>query len=464
MSGHSSVAAVSSLRSRVLGASAWVILGSIGGNVLRLASNLIVTRLLVPEMFGLMAIVMTVGIIMTMLSDLGLTQGVVRGVRGDDEIYLDTVWSVQVVRGVLLWVCAIFIAAGLWFANRAGAFAVDSAYAVPVLPALIVAGSFASVIHGFASTRIASAYRHFQLRSIVQLDFLSQVTGLVVMVGAAAITRSVWSLVAGGLINALAYCLLSHTWLKGRRNQFRWERAALLDVLTFGKWLLLSSAVTVFSMTGDRLILAAILDASTLGYYSIAISLVGAITAVFLSLFNKVGLPALSEVARKDIGKFPSLYRQIIIKSDPIIVTCAGLLYALADLIVHILYDARYQPAGNMLGILSFSILLSRYWLAEQAYLALSISYYQVYLNFIRLISICVIVPVAYYEFGLFGALVAISLKDLPALPLVFYYNARHGLNFFKLDLLILFTCWPLGYFLGRMFETLVSFRFDRLI
>src|SRR5688572_4183028 len=46
-----------SLRSRTIRGSAWTMGGYGAGQVLRFASNLILTRLLAPEMFGLMALV-----------------------------------------------------------------------------------------------------------------------------------------------------------------------------------------------------------------------------------------------------------------------------------------------------------------------------------------------------------------------------------------------------------------------
>ena len=56
----------------MIGATQWVVLASGLGHVLRLVSNLVLTRLLVPEMFGLMSIATTVGVIVRMLSDVGL--------------------------------------------------------------------------------------------------------------------------------------------------------------------------------------------------------------------------------------------------------------------------------------------------------------------------------------------------------------------------------------------------------
>src|SRR5213593_469813 len=97
------------LRSRLVGATLWIILGTVSQHLLRLVSNLIVTRLLAPDMFGVMAVATTVPVIMALLSDIGLTPNIVRSPWGDDPVFLDTAWTVSIVRGLLMWTGAVCV-------------------------------------------------------------------------------------------------------------------------------------------------------------------------------------------------------------------------------------------------------------------------------------------------------------------------------------------------------------------
>src|SRR5947209_12532904 len=99
------------LRRRVLNAGTWVFAGYVLSQVIRFGSNLLLTRLLVPEMFGVMAIAMVVIIGLAMFSDLGLGQSVVRSVRGSEPLFLNTAWVVQILRGMLLWLIALVVSA-----------------------------------------------------------------------------------------------------------------------------------------------------------------------------------------------------------------------------------------------------------------------------------------------------------------------------------------------------------------
>ena len=60
--------------------------------MLRFGSNLLLTRLLVPKMFGVMAVAMLVIIGLAMFSDLGLKPSVVHSRRGNEPVFLNTAW------------------------------------------------------------------------------------------------------------------------------------------------------------------------------------------------------------------------------------------------------------------------------------------------------------------------------------------------------------------------------------
>ena len=143
----------------MLRAGGWIVAGYGLSQVLRLGSNLIMTRLLVPEMFGVMAIATMVTVMLTLLSDIGLRQNIVQSRRGDDPAFLDTAWVVQIFRGLMLWLVALGIGAGLYFAGRHGMLPANSVYAAPILPLVIAVSAFASVLMGFQSTAIATAHR-----------------------------------------------------------------------------------------------------------------------------------------------------------------------------------------------------------------------------------------------------------------------------------------------------------------
>ena len=78
--------------------SIWSMFGFGTSHALRLGGNLVMTRLLFPEAFGIMALVEMVMHGVQMFSDLGLVTGVIRHPRGDELSFLNTAWTLQVIR------------------------------------------------------------------------------------------------------------------------------------------------------------------------------------------------------------------------------------------------------------------------------------------------------------------------------------------------------------------------------
>lgn len=436
------------LRARVLLAGGWSFAGYAVSMAIRLLSSLLMTRLLVPEMFGVMAIATMVMVMLSMFSDLALQQQIIQSPRGNDSAFLDTVWVVQIVRGIVLWLVALSLCGTLHIANRDGHIPASSVYASAVLPLVIAVNSFSAVILGFQSTRLATAHRNFDQRRIVQIELVSQLICLGIMVSLGLAFRSIWVLVAGGLLASLASTVLGHVWLRGHRNSFQLDKSALRDLFNFGKWAFVSSIFTVLALNGDRLLLGWFVSAEVLGFYAIATLLLGAVEGVVSKVFGAIALPALSEVVRDNPSKLRDTYYRIRVPSDIIFLFLGGLMFATAQSIVDGLYDPRYSPAGRILQVLALALVSARYTTAAQVYIAIGRPHYMAVTQIVRCLSLFALVPWLYYYFGIDSALWGIALHGLAMAPLIHYFNARLGLNDTWRELWVLIAL-PVGYLGG---------------
>ena len=94
--------ALHGLKKSALTASFWTILEYGSGMALRVVSSLVLTRLLIPAYFGEMTLLMTLITGLTLLSDIGVSQSVIQAPRGDDPDFLNTAWTIQLIRGIVL--------------------------------------------------------------------------------------------------------------------------------------------------------------------------------------------------------------------------------------------------------------------------------------------------------------------------------------------------------------------------
>ncbi|MHC8380279.1 oligosaccharide flippase family protein [Pseudomonas sp. LB3P14] len=445
------------LRKRAISAGAWNLGALVTSQAFRLGGNLIMARLLMPEMFGIMMIAITVSLVLHMLSDVGLRQNIIQSPRGDDPVFLNTIWTVQIVRGFILFASTLLLAALAWYAQTRNLWSTNSTYAAPELPLVLAVTGFSAIIVGFQSTKIDLAVRAFQQKKVVLTEFASQVVGLLVMLGIGYFTRSIWSLVIAGLVQSMVNTLLGHFWFEGPSNRLQWERSALDELVGFGRWILLSSAVGVLAMYGDRVWFGGSMTAGELGVYSIAVLILGAVQLALQKIVGAVALPAFSEATRtKDTVRLHALYYRLKLMLDLACLFLCGLFWTGSPLLISILYDERYAQAGNMMAILSLSFFTMRYMLANQVWIALGHTKYQAMDNIIRVVSLWVLLPLLLAIGGVKYAIWGAALYTFPTLILVFYVNCRLGLFSLKRELVVL-PMLAVGALCGELLTDLVK-------
>lgn len=417
---------------------------------LRMASSLIMTRLLVPEMFGVMAIASVVLMVLHFMSDLGIEQNIVQSHRGDDPDFLDSAWTLQIIRGAVVWLAALVVSGALAFSASHGLWLPDSVYAAPILPWIVAISAASALILGFQTTGVATAHRHMEQKRLTQLELASQTVGFCFMVTLGIATQSIWALVSGALVTSLTSVILGHTWLTRRKDRFRWEPAAAQELISFGKWAFLSSVFTVLSFSGDRLLLGAYLSADLLGTYAIAVLILGALEGVVGGLVGAVALPAWSEIARNDRPRLREVYYKLRLPADLALLFIGGALFAGGQVAIDLLYDERYASAGQMLEILGLSVIATRFSITYHIYVAVGRPKYLSIVNLARCLALFCIVPAAYSLGGTFAAVWGIALHGIAMIPFAWWLLGRLDLLDLRRELLV-FVAMPVGFGFGYL-------------
>src|SRR5450755_532098 len=330
----------STLKQRLLGAAGWTLIGHFAAQVLRLGSNLILTRLLAPDLFGVMSVGYMVFTGLTMLSDVGLGSVVSRSRRGDEPTFLNVVWVTQIARGLLMTLTALALSAALALGAAAALLPAHSVYADPRLPGLLAVISLYGVMSGLESTKSLWTRRHLAMARLVKIDLVAQLGTTAFILTWAWIDPSIWALGFGWLFGVALRTALSHWQLPGPRNRIEWEKSAFKEIIDFGKWALVSSPVSFLLTSGDRLILGVLFSATDMGFYSIALLLVTTLQAVVLGITGQSVQPALGEVVREKPGELKRTLYRIRLPLDVVCAIPAGALFVLGDFIVGFLYDS----------------------------------------------------------------------------------------------------------------------------
>lgn len=328
------------------------LVGTLGGQVVRLASNLVVTWLLSPEAYGLMALVITLDIGLTMLSDLGTRISIIHNQRGDERAFLDTAFTVELVRGAALAGVALLLAwpfAWLYGDER--------------LVAIVMVYACSALLNGAMSTKLASLQRHMLLGWQVTMDLTALIAGSGFTVAYAYfVDPSVWALVYGSLVNTVVRLAMSHLALPGARDRLRWDPTAARAIFSFGGWIFVSTMITFFAQRVDILLIGVLFPLEATGVYNIANVLASVPMLLGGRVIGSVLLPALAHAGRSDRAALARAYDRgmhaIMLAGG---VVCLGVALV-APAFFHFLYDARYHEAG---------------WIAQYLMLAVWFGYLQ---------------------------------------------------------------------------------------
>lgn len=435
-----SLVAGEGFKARVLRSSALAVISFGGSNALRLAGNLVLTRILFPETFGLMALVQVFIGGLQMFSDLGIQVSIIQNKRGDDPNFLNTAWILQIGRGVVLWLagCALAIPAA-------------NLYGEPLLAVLLPVASLNALILGFSTTKMATANRHLVLGRLTAIELGSQAIGIIIMIILSILLQSAWALVFGGLVSVMIKVVLLHVSLPGMKNRLHWEPAAFRELIGFGKYIFLSSVAGFLISQSDRAVLGVYIPLAALGVYNVGYFLGVVPFLLSQAVASRVIFPIYRmRPPAENAGNRAQVFhmRRLLIAGT---LACSIILAFSGIILVEFLYDFRYAQAGPIVVLFSLtmvpqlvfegysSVLLAGGDSRRFFFLQGLTAFFQILFLFIGVTWL-----------GIFGAILAPGLAALITHPLRVAYvrrykawDARADIGFLSLGLAVNgFACW----------------------
>jgi O-antigen/teichoic acid export membrane protein len=414
------------IKKRALQGAAFIIAGYGLSQVLRLGGNLVLTRLLVPEFFGIMALARAFITGLHFFSDVGLGPGVIRSSRGNDPVFLNTAWTIQVARGLVLWLFTLALAVPM-------ANIYDSPPLVWVFPIV----GLNAIFYGFNATSIYTLNKDIRLGKLAVMEFFSQFISLICMVVLAYLFENIWSLVIGSLVGAVVRTVWSHFLEPTIRNHFALEKDAVTELFSFGKWIFISTAMMFLATQADRFLLGKFFPLALFGVYNIAIVLAELPKQIIGQVSNKVIFPLISKFSHLPRNE---LRRKILRKRRIMLVPLAllvALLGSFGDIVIDFLFDDRYRQAGWMLTLLAFGMWpLVLYATVDRSLYAIGKPNYCAFGNFLKFIYMIIGVPLSFKYGGFFGAVLTVALNDLPVYFVVNFGLFKEKLSCIRQDIL----------------------------
>jgi O-antigen/teichoic acid export membrane protein len=455
---YAQTAPTPSLKTRAVRGSVWTMSAFGIGQFLRIVSSPVLAWLLVPADFGTIALVMVFVTAVHAFGDVGIEQAIIQSPRGDEEVFLNTAWTLHIVRGILLFLgCSAIAIPVYWFFR-------DKANAHYLLAMIPVAG-LNPLIAGFNATRLFTLNRHLQLGRITILNLAQQIVAIIVQTAIAYVWHTPWSIILGLLAGTTVTLIASHTLLPGIRNRLCWDASVRREILKFGKWIVVSTLFTFAAMQIDRPLLDKLLDEAWLGLYVVALNLVRVPTEVVTRLTSVTLFPTLARAAQQHPDELHRVFRRarsLILAAC--VVMALGVVLA-APLFIKLVYKPRWHPAAEFVqwaSVGGWFLLLQVS--ADRALLALGKTRPLALSNLASLIVTVIGAFVGHWldrayfghPAGVVGFILGASAGRLAGHLMIQIEMARAGLSIFRQDVLyslVLAVACALGIGLPRLFS-----------
>ncbi|MEZ5892031.1 MAG: oligosaccharide flippase family protein [Parvularculaceae bacterium] len=408
-----------------------VIMGGFGASqILRLVSNLILTRLLAPEAFGLMSVAISINIWAIMLTDIGVGASLIRSNKSEDPDFIRTAWTMAIMRNVLVWAIIAAAAGVLWLMKVNGVVKTESIFANPSLPLLMIAIGVQLPIDGLSSMNALMAQRRLAMKRVVALEIARQIVAMLITIALAWAGLGVWALVIGTVMGAVFGSSVSHVIFPGPRMGIRLVREHFDEIFHFGKWLIVASFFGFILNRGDQLIFGWAMPKDGFSLYAIASIWIAAATSVIQTVVGRIFFPAFSEVIRTEPQSLPNIYRKVRLPLDLFVIATAFGAFFFAEPVFAIIYPDNYAGVGHYVRLLAPALLFLPYRLINTAALASGDSKGFTWVTVIGGIAMLVLTPLAFRFLNQTAAILVYACIAVFSLPSIW----RIGRRVMKLD------------------------------
>jgi len=245
---------------------------------------MLLTRLLAPEAFGTMAIVMSISTAAESFTQIGLREALIQNPKGHDKNYVNAAWWLAVGRGVVLYLLAFAVAPSI-----------AGFYRNSELTLLLRVGVLSILFSGAMSAQAWVGLKEMKFKRWAVIYHGGGICGVLITVLLSLYLRNVWALAIGFAAEAAAACLLSHL-LCPFRPGLRIDRSSAGELLRFSRGVVGLPFLNFIFMRADIFVVGKLYSAQQLGLYGMAVNLAQVPAIFMMNLLGQVMMPAFSQL------------------------------------------------------------------------------------------------------------------------------------------------------------------------
>lgn len=278
-----SVLRSNTLVSRAAKGTFWIGTGNVFEQVLRLLRNVILTRIIAPEAFGLLAIVLAINAVFESFTQIGIKEAVIQNENGDKTEFLNGAWYLSVGRAILLYLIIYFVSP-----------MIAKFYEQPGLVPLMRVAFLGIVFNGTISSRAYSAIKQMKFAKWSIIFHFGGILGVITTIVLGITLKSEWALVIGFTTEGAFRLILSFI-LCPFKPRFNFKKEYISSLLKYAKGMAGLPILTFIFMRIDVFVIGRYFSFNNLGLYSMSSNMAWLPSNFITRLVSQVMMPAFSE-------------------------------------------------------------------------------------------------------------------------------------------------------------------------
>ncbi|PHR93457.1 MAG: flippase [Leeuwenhoekiella sp.] len=306
--------------------------------------TLLLARFLVPEDFGLVAMMSVFLALGSSLMESGFREALIRLENVTQEDYA-TAFYANILLGLVSYV-VLFVTAPV----------IAAFYEEPRLVELIRVASLTIIIMSFQAVQVASLTRKLNFRAQLTASLPSSLISGAIAVYLAYIGGGVWALVSQIVLNAALHTAL--LWkLEGWRPTRDLSWPSLKAMYNFGYKLFLAGILDTVFQNLYVIVIAKVFSAPVAGLYFFANKIKELIVQQLVTSIQRVTYPALASV-QTDNARLKAGYKKIVILMTMLLYPTILFIAALAEPIFQLLLPEKWHSAVPYFQLLCIATLM----------------------------------------------------------------------------------------------------------
>lgn len=329
------------LRDKVASGVAWSAAEKVGSMLLQMVVSIVVARLLMPEDFGVLAILTFFTALSVVVVDSGFSQTLIRKSAPTDDDY-KSVFVFNIVVSIALYLLLVALSP-----------AIASFYNLPIITRIAPVLMLLLPLGALSVIQNTIFARQFRFAELSRINITSSAVAGVVAVTMALTGCGVWSLVGQRIAQMATKALL--LWWRGEwRLEGEFRYAALRSMSGFSFRLMGTDIISYLYNNISQLFIGKIYSADTLGYFNQAQKLKELPVTSIVQSFQSVTYPALANI-KDNAVKFADSYLRVLLITAAVVAPIMVGMIAVADDMFLLLLGERWMPTVPYFKILSLS-------------------------------------------------------------------------------------------------------------